>query len=118
MARACNEDTLAGARVVAVPTGLEPAASAVTGRRANQLRYGTRTGVSIVEEVVPHHFETEFAQDLWIARWLTVPVRIHILRTGGCRCEDLWPEAGGSSNGCGIAGAGLVDGLRWKLVSA
>src|SRR3954453_20689528 len=26
--------------VVATPTGLEPAASAVTGRRANQLRYG------------------------------------------------------------------------------
>lgn len=25
---------------VATPTGLEPAASAVTGRRANQLRYG------------------------------------------------------------------------------
>ncbi len=24
----------------ATPTGLEPAASAVTGRRANQLRYG------------------------------------------------------------------------------
>ncbi len=29
-----------GAVVVATPTGLEPAASAVTGRRANQLRYG------------------------------------------------------------------------------
>jgi hypothetical protein len=27
---------------VATPTGLEPAASAVTGRRANQLRYGAR----------------------------------------------------------------------------
>ena len=26
--------------VVATPTGLEPATSAVTGRRANQLRYG------------------------------------------------------------------------------
>jgi hypothetical protein len=26
--------------VSATPTGLEPAASAVTGRRANQLRYG------------------------------------------------------------------------------
>jgi hypothetical protein len=26
--------------VLATPTGLEPAASAVTGRRANQLRYG------------------------------------------------------------------------------
>ena len=26
----------------ATPTGLEPAASAVTGRRANQLRYGAR----------------------------------------------------------------------------
>jgi hypothetical protein len=28
----------------ATPTGLEPAASAVTGRRANQLRYGARCG--------------------------------------------------------------------------
>ena len=28
--------------LVATPTGLEPAASAVTGRRANQLRYGAR----------------------------------------------------------------------------
>ena len=27
---------------MATPTGLEPAASAVTGRRANQLRYGAR----------------------------------------------------------------------------
>jgi integrase len=27
---------------VATPTGLEPAAFAVTGRRANQLRYGAR----------------------------------------------------------------------------
>ncbi len=26
--------------MMATPTGLEPAASAVTGRRANQLRYG------------------------------------------------------------------------------
>jgi hypothetical protein len=33
---------MSGAFVVwrATPTGLEPAASAVTGRRANQLRYG------------------------------------------------------------------------------
>jgi hypothetical protein len=30
------------AGLVATPTGLEPAASAVTGRRANQLRYGAR----------------------------------------------------------------------------
>ena len=28
---------------LATPTGLEPAASAVTGRRANQLRYGALT---------------------------------------------------------------------------
>src|SRR5215203_114415 len=28
----------------ATPTGLEPATSAVTGRRANQLRYGARHG--------------------------------------------------------------------------
>jgi hypothetical protein len=31
-----------GKRAMATPTGLEPAASAVTGRRANQLRYGAR----------------------------------------------------------------------------
>ena len=33
---------------MATPTGLEPAASAVTGRRANQLRYGAwwRSGVT------------------------------------------------------------------------
>ena len=36
-ARSC-----APAGLVATPTGLEPAASAVTGRRANQLRYGAR----------------------------------------------------------------------------
>ena len=30
----------------ATPTGLEPATSAVTGRRANQLRYGARPAVS------------------------------------------------------------------------
>ncbi len=27
---------------MATPTGLEPATSAVTGRRANQLRYGAK----------------------------------------------------------------------------
>ena len=30
----------------ATPTGLEPATSAVTGRRANQLRYGALTGLT------------------------------------------------------------------------
>ena len=30
------------ATLLATPTGLEPATSAVTGRRANQLRYGAR----------------------------------------------------------------------------
>ena len=33
-------DTWSRGLRVATPTGLEPAASAVTGRRANQLRYG------------------------------------------------------------------------------
>jgi hypothetical protein len=32
--------TVRAVRALATPTGLEPAASAVTGRRANQLRYG------------------------------------------------------------------------------
>ena len=32
--------TISGPGCSATPTGLEPAASAVTGRRANQLRYG------------------------------------------------------------------------------
>ena len=31
---------VSGASSEATPTGLEPATSAVTGRRANQLRYG------------------------------------------------------------------------------
>ena len=30
---------------LATPTGLEPATSAVTGRRANQLRYGAKNGL-------------------------------------------------------------------------
>ncbi len=34
---------------MATPTGLEPAASAVTGRRANQLRYGARCAAIPVE---------------------------------------------------------------------
>jgi hypothetical protein len=33
---------------MATPTGLEPAASAVTGRRANQLRYGARCSACAV----------------------------------------------------------------------
>jgi hypothetical protein len=33
-----------GVSVSATPTGLEPATSAVTGRRANQLRYGAIFG--------------------------------------------------------------------------
>jgi integrase len=36
---------------MATPTGLEPAASAVTGRRANQLRYGASCAV-LVERVL------------------------------------------------------------------
>ena len=32
----------------ATPTGLEPATSAVTGRRANQLRYGALVGAKTV----------------------------------------------------------------------
>ena len=31
----------------ATPTGLEPATSAVTGRRANQLRYGAWKGLDV-----------------------------------------------------------------------
>ena len=31
----------------ATPTGLEPATSAVTGRRANQLRYGALQGKTV-----------------------------------------------------------------------
>ena len=38
--RAGREATLAACGGLATPTGLEPATSAVTGRRANQLRYG------------------------------------------------------------------------------
>ncbi len=40
--------------LLATPTGLEPAASAVTGRRANQLRYGASLnflGASLREAV-------------------------------------------------------------------
>ena len=37
---------------LATPTGLEPATSAVTGRRANQLRYG-----ALVKAVSPTGFE-------------------------------------------------------------
>ena len=36
--------------VSATPTGLEPATSAVTGRRANQLRYGALEGLSAATE--------------------------------------------------------------------
>ena len=40
MARAPDTWVSGALRCGATPTGLEPAASAVTGRRANQLRYG------------------------------------------------------------------------------
>ena len=36
-----------GCSLSATPTGLEPATSAVTGRRANQLRYGARCGALV-----------------------------------------------------------------------
>ena len=38
----------------ATPTGLEPAASAVTGRRANQLRYGALVCVTVLRFRVPN----------------------------------------------------------------
>ena len=34
----------------ATPTGLEPATSAVTGRRANQLRYGALTSKTVTKQ--------------------------------------------------------------------
>jgi hypothetical protein len=37
---------------MATPTGLEPAASAVTGRRANQLRYGARCALPCLSRAV------------------------------------------------------------------
>ena len=45
--------------VVATPTGLEPATSAVTGRRANQLRYGALCGTRpvVLNCVSPTGFE-------------------------------------------------------------
>src|SRR6185503_11868790 len=39
----------------ATPTGLEPATSAVTGRRANQLRYGARRGRTDRGTTVPDY---------------------------------------------------------------
>ena len=38
---------------MATPTGLEPATSAVTGRRANQLRYGAKLVISKVRKPYP-----------------------------------------------------------------
>src|SRR5699024_111988 len=43
----------------ATPTGLEPATSAVTGRRANQLRYGASVGVART----PHCTSRAFCRD-------------------------------------------------------
>ena len=45
-------DSVRTGRSGATPTGLEPAASAVTGRRANQLRYGARCALSCVSRAV------------------------------------------------------------------
>ena len=46
--------TLAACGGLATPTGLEPATSAVTGRRANQLRYGASM---VLRPVSPTGFE-------------------------------------------------------------
>ena len=47
-----NSNARGHAVKLATPTGLEPATSAVTGRRANQLRYG-----ALVKAVSPTGFE-------------------------------------------------------------
>ena len=44
---------------MATPTGLEPATSAVTGRRANQLRYGALLIVLVVR--IPNGIRTRAA---------------------------------------------------------
>ncbi len=49
-----GKPTLAACGDLATPTGLEPATSAVTGRRANQLRYGASM---VLRPVSPTGFE-------------------------------------------------------------
>src|SRR5690349_6005093 len=44
----------AGTGMLATPTGLEPATSAVTGRRANQLRHGARCDRDSTARPEPH----------------------------------------------------------------
>ena len=49
-----GKPTLVACGDLATPTGLEPATSAVTGRRANQLRYGASM---VLRPVSPTGFE-------------------------------------------------------------
>ena len=51
------ENPLSRAADLAILTGLEPATSAVTGRRANQLRYRTLVMLLRIEMVTPTGFE-------------------------------------------------------------
>ena len=46
---------------MATPTGLEPATSAVTGRRANQLRYGALLMVLVLVVRIPNGIRTRAA---------------------------------------------------------
>jgi hypothetical protein len=49
------------ALLLATPTGLEPATSAVTGRRANQLRYGASTEANLGPSRAPNGIRTRAA---------------------------------------------------------
>jgi hypothetical protein len=66
-----SEARLKGERRMAGSTGLEPAASAVTGQRSNQLNYDPNTAMLAIEELVDgesvighHQFATSWIRQL------------------------------------------------------
>jgi hypothetical protein len=95
---------------LATPTGLEPATSAVTGRRANRLRYGAlhpQRGSNPC-------YRRERAVSLATRRWGPVPVdQCEPLAT-----EEVYARLPGAGNWAANPPTGPSPALRWALVGA
>ena len=91
--------------VLATPTGLEPATSAVTGRRANQLRYGAKHG-----RIREAYYSS--TQGCWPNRYLRTPngVRTRVTALKGRRPRPL--DDGGSRNPVCTGPLGTHESIR------
>lgn len=81
-------------KTFATQTGLEPATSAVTGRRANQLRYWARVGYSIACSVWPlTNYHVRKKRKSRILKYKGVECSLHLLLIVGAKTVEFSAQA-------------------------